>query len=274
VAWGPEGQTIYFDTEYPNQESIDGYGHRLIEASVLTGKTLRVVYEYPDAFQITASPDLNHLTVGFGEQCYYGNPVYLFDLMTGTQLDVRDLVPQNTSLSRTCSLFSPHGSFITAVAGYTSARYAPERNLSFSDGTLLIILDSQGTIQGIIGEPEGPTTLQYQDCPGWQPDEQAIVFLGYGAHDNKYVMRYSLPDQQLTTLYKIGSGSNPEYYVYSPLIPSPEGTHIALTVTNDPYEERQVAVLYPDGNIYRILSPYRFGLYPLWVPPLADEGSD
>jgi hypothetical protein len=32
-----------------------------------------------------------------------------------------------------------------------------------------------------------------------------------------------------------------------------------------------VAVLCPDGEIYRIPSPYRFGLYPLWVPPLISD---
>jgi hypothetical protein len=272
VAWGPDGQTIFFDTEYPNDESPYGYGHRLVEASVLTGETLRVVYDYPDPYQVTASPDLNHIMVGFGEEWGAGNnPAFIFDLMTETRLDVQDLMPTNTVLSWGCQPFSPQGNYFTARTWYDPARYAPEQNLPFSDGYLLLILDTQsGAIQGIIGEPNGSATLQYQDCPGWQPDEQAIVFYAYD-QDHPYIMRYSLPGQQLTTLYELGGEPDHEYYVYSPLIPSPDGTHIALTVSDAPYGDRLVAVLYPDGEIYRIPSPYRFGLYPLWVPPLPSE---
>lgn len=83
-------------------------------------------------------------------------------------------------------------------------------------------------------------------------------------------MRYSLVDQQMTPLYETGSGPDRESYIRSPLIPSPDGNFIALSVTNMPYDDRQVAVLYPDGEIHRIPNDYRFSLYPLWVPPLSE----
>jgi hypothetical protein len=272
VAWGPDGQTIYFDTEYPNEESVDGYGRRLVEASVLTGETLRVVYDYPDAYAVNLSPDLKHLTVGFGEQWYPENPAFLSDLTSGVQLDLADLVPDLTWLSRGCIPFSPQGSYVTAITRYDLFEYAPEleepddyRNGS---GDVLVLLAPDGTVRHIIGDPSGsPATMWYHECPCWQADGQAIVFYAYGAEDRR-IMRYSLPDQQTTTLYELGGGIGHESYVYSPLIPSPDGTHVALTVSDEPYgTNRLVAVLYPDGNIYRIPSPYRFGLYPLWVPP-------
>jgi hypothetical protein len=267
VAWGPDGRTIFFDTEYATDESPFGYGRRLVEASVLTGETLRVLYDYPGPYPVTLSPDLNHIAVGFGGQWKVNNPAYLLDLASGARLDVPELVPHLTKLSWACLPFSPLGNYITVRSGYRLAVYAPTQEQTYDDGSLLLILDTQGIIQGTIGEPDGPDTLQYQDCPGWQTNQQAIVFYAFG-YERGAILRYSLPDQQLTTLYELKDWPERESTVYSPLIPSPDGTHVALTVSDGPYEDRQVAVLYPDGEIYRIPSPYRFGLYPLWVPPL------
>lgn len=270
VVWGSNGQTIYFETEYPNAESPYGYGRRLVEASVLTGETLRVIYDYPDPYQVTMSPDLNHISVGFGEEWGGGsNPAYVFNLTTGTRLDVPYFVPANTVLSWGCQPFSPHGSYFTAKAWYDPARYAPSQSLPYDDGYLLLILDTQGTIQGTIGQPEGPDTLRYQDCPAWQSDEQAVFFYADN-YEHQALMRYTLANQQITTLYELGWNAGHEPYVYSPLIPSPDGAYVALTVSDEPGGDRLVAVLYPDGEIYRIPSPYRFGLYPLWVPPLSE----
>jgi hypothetical protein len=274
VAWGPDGQTIFFDTEYPTEESPFGYGRRLVEASVLTGETRRVLYDYPGPYPVTLSPDLSHIAVGFGGQWKSNNPAYVLDLATGARLDVPDLVPHLTKLSWACLPFSPHGSYITIRSGYRLAVYAPTQEQTYDNGSLLLILDTQGTIQGTIGEPEGPDMLQYQDCPGWQPDEQAIVFYAYG-YEQGAILRYSLPSQQLTTLYELKSWPERESAIYSPLIPSPDGAYVALTVSDNYYGgERLVAVLYPDGEIYRIPSPYRFGLYPLWVPPLNDPSPE
>lgn len=281
VTWGPDGQTLYFDTEYTAEESPFGYGRRLIEASVTTGETLRIVYDYPGPYSVVFSPDLNHVSVGFSGTWYDGNPANLLDLAAGSQLSIPNLVPQNIWLDGVCWPFSPHGSYITARAGYDLAAYAP--TLEAPDdyrqgkGGLLLILDSQGIVQHVVGEPNGsPAVMWYFDCPGWQPDEQAAVFLAFGVDETR-IMRYSLLDHQTTTLYELGSGTTPEYYVYLPLVPSPNGTHVALTVSDDPQGDYQAAVLYPDNEIRRIPSPYNFGLYPLWVPPLppvADAGPD
>jgi hypothetical protein len=280
VAWGPDEQTIYFDTEYANEESRYGYGHRLVEASVLTGETLRIVYDYPDSFPVTLSPDLTHLTVGFGEPWYGGDdPVYLFDLATETQFDVPDLLPDYTGLYSTGWSFSPNGQFVTAKASYRLERYAPDLvapDVFFVDGlgNLFLILDMQGTVQHIIGEPAGsPAVVWKLESPFWQPDEQAIVFIAWDA-ERRYIMRYSLADRQMTMLYEMDFGPGKEPYFYSPLIPSPDGSHIALTVSDVPYGDSQLAVLYPDGVIRRIPNDYRLSLYPLWVPPLVEDMTD
>lgn len=271
VTWSPNGQTIYFDTEYPNAESFSGYGRRLVEASVMTGETLRVVYDYPGAYSISLSPDLNHVAVGSGGVWYgIGFPAYTLDLTTGTQIDIPDLLSENVGLYWLYS-FSPRGSYYTVGAGYLTAYYAPELEQTYEAGDLILILDPQGNIQHVVGEPEVPDPLVWRlESPTWQADEQAIVFYGYNS-ESRYLVRYSLPDQQLIVLYELGWNAGQEAYVDSPFITSPDNTHIALTVSDGPYEDRLVAVLYPDGEIYRIPSPYRFGLYPLWMPPLEGE---
>lgn len=274
VVWGQDGQTIYFETEYPSNDSISGYGRRIVEASVLTGETLRTVYEYPDPFQVVISPDLQRISVGFGEAWGgSGYPAFVFDLTTGTQFDVPSLMPRYVGLEWLCQPFSPHGSFVAAQGIYKLARYAPELeapdDYREGQGDLLFLLDMHSTVQHIIGEPQGaPATIWDLECPGWQPDEQAVVF--YASNNlGRYLMRYALADRRLTTLYELSFEPGHEAYVHAPFVPSPGGSHIALTVSDGPYEDRLVAVLYPDGNIYRIPSPYRFSLYPLWVPPVS-----
>ncbi|MBD3331913.1 hypothetical protein GF356_03605, partial [candidate division GN15 bacterium] len=179
----------------------------------------------------------------------------------------------NTGIYWTCWGFSPGGQFATTIAQYNVTRYAPEleppNDFREGEGSLILLLDMQGTIQHIVGEPEGsPAATFYLQCPGWQPDEQAIVFYAWDANGT-YIMRYSLADRQTTKLYTSSFEPGHERYFSEPFMPSYEGTHVALTVSDGPYEDRQVAVLYPDGEIYRIPSSYQFSLYPLWVPPCS-----
>jgi len=267
ITWGPEGQTIYFETEYTGTESSTGYGRRLVEADVLTGETLSVVYDYPDLYALSISPDLAHVGVGF-EETWYGIEyrAYVEDLTTGTQLDLPDLMPDAVRLDYVHA-FSPQGSYYTVGTGYRTADYASELEQLYEAGGLIDILDLEGNILHVVGEPEGPEPLFWHLLsPTWQADEQAIVFYAFGS-EYSYLMRYSLPDQQLTTLYELGEAGH-EPYVYAPFVTSPGNTHIALTVSSEAYGTRKLAVLYPDGEIYRIPMPYNFGLYPLWVPPL------
>lgn len=279
VVWGSDGQTIYFETEYPNEDSFIGYGRRIVEASVLTGETLRVVYAYPESFPVTLSPDLNHISVGFLSEFIGEDDTFIHDLSTGVQVNPSMMVPAHTYMTWTCLPFSPSGQFIAAKASYDLSEYAPDlvpppddyRN---GQGSLLLLLDTQGIAQHIIGEPEGsPAIMWSPECPGWRPDGQAVVF--YASNGlGRYLMQYSLPDRQLTTLYELGFEPDRETYINAPFVPSPDGIHVALTVSDEPNGDPLVAVLYPDGEIYRIPSPYRFGLYPLWVPPLEQAPSD
>jgi hypothetical protein len=286
VVWGANGQTLYFMTEYVDEDSSLGYGRNLVQVDVFTGETLRVVYTYPDPWPISPSPSLNYISVGFWEQWQGpGAPAFILNLTTETQLDIPNLVPNNTSLIRTCIPFSPQGSYFTMKTVYDLTQYAPEleppENFLFdASDVLLLILDMAGNIQHIIGEPEGSPAITWSiECPAWQEDEQAIVFQANN-DEHRYIQRYTLQDQQTTTLYEMSFDPGRENYVKSPLVPSPDGTHIALTVTDGPYEDRLVAVLYPDSEISRIPNTYRFSLYPLWVPPLsaqqpiANAGSD
>jgi hypothetical protein len=286
VVWGVNGQTLYYMTEYINEDSPFGYGRHLVEADVFTGETLRIMYTYPDPWPVSPSPSLNHLAVGFWEQWQGpGTPAFIYNLTTETQLEASEFTPDNTSLMITCLPFSPQGNYFTMVTVYDLTEYAPELELpehyqySASD-MLLLILDMEGNIHHIIGEPEGsPAITLGIECPAWQEDEQDIVFQTI-SEGHRYIQRYSLADQQTTTLYEMSFDPGRESYVKSPLVPSPDGTHIALTVTDSPNEDRLVAVLYPGGEIYRMQNPYPYSMYPLWIPPLsaqhpiANAGSD
>ena len=270
ITWGHDGQTIYFETEYTSTKSHTGYGRRLVEADALTGETLRVVYDYPNLYSLSISPDLTYIGVGF-EEDWYGIEyrAYIEDLTTGTQLDLPDLMPYAVGLSRLYS-FSPQGTYFTLGTSYLTAYYAPELEQLYEAGSLIHILDPEGNILHVVGEPEGPEPLVwYLEAPTWQADEQAIVFYAYGS-EHMYLMRYSLPDRQLTPLYELGEAGH-EPYVYAPFVTSPGNTHIALTVSSEAYGTRKLAVLYPDGEIYRIPMTHTFGLYPVWVPPDTNE---
>ena len=277
VAWGRGGQTVYFAAEYPTNDSIFGFGRHLVEASVLTGETLRIIYDYPDPWPVAPSPTLNQVMVGFSD-AWQGpdTPTFILDLTTRVQLDIPNLMPDDTGLYWTCQTFSPSGRYIAVTAHYNVTRYAPElvppddyRN---GEGGLLLLMDMQGSIQHLVAEPEGsPAVMWYVQCPYWLPDEQAILF--YAWHpDRRSLMRYSLVDRQTTTLYEINFEPGRKSYVYAPFIPSPDGTHVALIVSDAPYgyDDFLVAVLYPDGEIRRIPNDYRSSLYPLWVPPIPD----
>jgi hypothetical protein len=272
VAWGSDGQTFIYQTEYPNKASEYGYGRRLVEANLITGDT-RVLYDYSDPYPIYPSSTLRYVIVGFGG--IWGgpsDPAFLIDRVTGTRLDISTTVPALTKLYKACMPLSPNDKYITVSASYDLATYAPDQDPSLDTQAmgLLVILDTQGTIRHVIGEPDGINTLWAQDCPGWSPDEKAIFFWATNLEYKAFIMRYSLVDEQLDVLYEVKEWSKQEYSIYPPFIVAPDGEHIALAVAEIPDNKPQVAVLYPDGEIRRIPSPYRFGLYPLWVPPLAE----
>ncbi len=65
VVWGSDGQTIFFETEYPNEDSFIGYGRRHCRSQCghrpNTARCLRLSGSFP----VTLSPDLKHISVGF-----------------------------------------------------------------------------------------------------------------------------------------------------------------------------------------------------------------
>ena len=166
--------------------------------------------------------------------------------------------------------FSSGGHYVVMDTAYDMATYAPGQP-PFENATpcLRIILDTGGVIQAVIGDPEEQRPMTFMDKPAWQPDERAIYFHNLDS-DGIHLVRYSLPDQELSVLFDIE-----DWYVSDETMAvSPDGAHLALIIQDELYGARQIAVYYPAGEIYRIPSPYRFGLYPLWVPPLEEELPD
>ena len=72
------------------------------------------------------------------------------------------------------------GAVQTVRVVYNLASYAPELEPPDNDyfegwASLLVLLDMQGNIRHVIGEPEGsPAMMWYQSCPNWRSDAETL----------------------------------------------------------------------------------------------------
>ena len=105
VTWAPDGQTIYFETEYPSEGEL--YGRRIIEADVTTGETLRVLYDYPEPRRLVLFSDGNHVGIDIGGSGTVNGLPAIINLVTGKQLDILATAPENTWRGHTMLPISP-----------------------------------------------------------------------------------------------------------------------------------------------------------------------
>ena len=239
----------------------------LVEADPISGQTVRTLYTYSydwengyEAARLSWTDKLDILLVGWGwplPEPQSEMPM-LVDLQTGEiALDaiatrVSQIV-QATALNENretglfvtgCPDLSPQGNYVTMHINSPSL----DRELNG-----LVVLNRQGDAIAVIGEPD--RRIQVRECPAWQADEQAFYFDGVDTSNGHfYLYRYSLSDQQLTTIYQS------PVRLKGPIILSPDESCLLFSGGR---AWCAGSVLKPGGN------ELAFRAFPVWVPPLT-----
>jgi len=248
VTWSTDGTKVYFVTE-----DVQHTMRRLIEADVVTGATLRPIYEVAAMNEdqiptvIIWTPNLEYVAAGVGLTERSGT---LVNLDTGRQLDLSTVViawPYGTDPSRPegsgyiCNGFSPQNSYLTAINEYDNR---------------LIIFDKELNILHTVQDfgIDGRVKIY---CPTWSADDSTIYFFVLNLdHEPNYIFTYSLQDDRLVS--RVADA------VYPPLVFSPDRTHIAFEIPHP--STSKIHVLYPDNTIRLLGDPFLYAQYPVWKP--------
>jgi hypothetical protein len=188
VSWSEDGQKAYF---VAGQENASQEHDVLVEADVITGRTIRMVYDYPHEVNLSLSwtPTITHVITNAGA-FEEDLPRLLIDLETGQSIDLKAVVPEPAVFSSACLHFSTKGTYLTI-----KAETFIENTVSRKE---LILLDKNGQIHAVIDESSGFGPMDYLGCPVWQEDEEAFYLVGIPLPDHEsYIFKYSLS----STLY-------------------------------------------------------------------------
>jgi hypothetical protein len=278
VTWSDDEQRAYFVAEHKKILS-------LVEGDVLTGKTLRTIYELPQAYvevppHVHWTPALDRLAIYYGRYPYLSDykdfieirRVTLVDLQTGTQFDLNTYSPEVGYLSF-CEGFSPLGNYLAARVYMDE--YLPDYSAANPELLALVIVDKSGQVVYTIDRDQlSSYDLHWGHCPAWQAQEEAFYFLAGtwnndpAMNDRRSIFKYSLSSHELTELKQFGPETGPGYPA-DPLIPSSDGTAIAFHF-EDPTLMSEIAVLLPNGEIIRFNESYSRSTQPRWMPPLDE----
>lgn len=250
VTWSADGSKIYFVTS-------DEVHHTrsLVEASTVTGKTLRTLYTTdavnPDGIPtvITWAPQLSYAAVGIRLHEREG---ILINLKTQKQQELSkiikafqfDSIPEPPGAGFICDSFSPQGHYLTAI-----------------DETVgqIIIFDMQLQIQHIIGnfDREDSTHLLL-DCPTWSSDERYIYFIARNLKNQpNTVFKYDLTTGEKSITFQ-------GEMIYPTLVFSPD---MKLAAYDLDLPNSFIYIVYPDNTIRVFREPFERAQYPLWYPP-------
>lgn len=253
VTWSKDGQKIYL---------VAGEGERLslVERDVVSGTTLRTLYQYRAANRyyepttLAWTPDLRYIVTNIGDS-YPQESGTLINLETGEKQDLSKIVvpwsggiPQDAPphAGYVCGAFSPQGTYLTAI-DYSDWQH----------GDRVIVFDMDLQIIASItefNEPKSPMSLD--NCPVWSTSEDHLyIYARSEADQSRHIFVYSMTNRQIV--------SHRQSDIYPPLFPSPDETHIAFTGFTDGY---QVNILYPDGQIRQVSDQFDYSDYPLWRP--------
>ena len=269
LSWSADSTKLYYAVE-----SSDSF--RLVEADVLTGKTIQVIFEIPKSDALPYGVMAWSLTQ---EYVVIGNhfdpPPYSYSMeiasLNSTQMGQRknalSVIPRN-ELNRICARSSPKGSYfavLVGVVGNDGEGFNPS-------ATSIWLLNSQGQIIHYIEPLVAVGKLSINTCPFWQSDEQSLYFSAFD-RDNSTVgiYRYALNDRQLM-VWHTGQQNSLSGGVVSPLSIYYDGRAIAGHSVKRPISggNSQVVVGFPDGYELIIIGNYYESRSPLWVPPLDE----
>ncbi len=231
VTWSPQGDRLYFVAESDSR-------WRLVEADVMTGETLRTVFEtstineqgYVSALAWT--PDLTYVATGVG---FDDQVTTLSNLVTNEQHTLSEIVALNTGL--VCPEFSPQGNYLSAIDEV---------------GERIIIFDTELHTHHVIDDfgTEHPMSLM---CPRWQADERVAYIPVFDQETGENILlTYSLESSRWVD--QIQNTIIPPFEV------SHDGTHFAFSYWHTIY------ILFPDGHLHDIGQEAHYFMYPVWRP--------
>ena len=288
VTWSVDGRRAYFVTECAEPKPIP-HQRCLVEADTTTGQTLRVLYalEYPTPTPFVWTPRRDVLLIGAGEEWLWqaGAPPVLFDVSAeDVLLDLSTIVPPHAIPDRVSPYLSPQGTYVEVFVHYDLLDYNPwqlDRNVYGPTLSAMLVVDRRGEVRATWGEPEN--ALPVPVALGWGDDERTLYTVTHdmsttcGDYSLWHPLRfhaYDLGAAQATAL-DVGEPCSGMQRVKGPLQLAPDATamvFLGLPADSDPYSEAwQVTVLSMEtGTLQAVGATYRFGVHPLWVPPMLE----
>lgn len=256
ITWSADSQSIFYVSSLPEKTTI-----RLIEANVITGQTICVLFEYPQyvpyapPMLIWHMPDL--LIIGPNTEQSPKYPIPFQQRSLTSQADegrnLYSILPID-DFGRLCPVISPQGNY-----------YAVMDDLSGAN--TIYIFNRQGQFAHIITSTAAFPFQFIGICPIWKSDEAAVIFTGRQKNNpNAFFFQYSLINRAIDVWYRFPDGidlGKMRLAGGSPYQLSPDNQYLAAT-----NELRGYIVVYSQTG-----DPISIGNYdsvdaPIWVPPL------
>ncbi len=288
VTWSADGRRAYFVAACEELERVP-HQRCLVEADTTTGQTLRVLYtlEHPTPTPFVWTSQRDVLLIGAGDEWIWqaGAPPQLVDLASrSVLLDLNMVVPRYAIPDRVSPYLSPQGTYVEIFVHYDLTTYNPwqiDQNAYGPTLSIMSIVDRWGKIRTTFGRPED--ALPVPLALGWSDDEQTLytatrdVSTSCGEYTLWHPLRLHAYDLAMAHAATLDAGEPCRIQrIKGPLLPSPDGTSLAflgLSADVDPYSKAwQVTVLSEDEMLQEVGATYRFGVYPLWVPPMLEAG--
>ncbi|GIK64605.1 MAG: hypothetical protein BroJett018_23990 [Chloroflexota bacterium] len=265
VTWSADGETVYFLAENERKFS-------LIAADAITGELKEILYQHPRPYgeyppRIFWSSDLQYLDIRYFD---IATPDFdyeaVLNLATEQPLDLLTKLPKEFDNPILCEGFSPINAYMIAFTLSESTPQIPDH---------YFILDMQGNIVQSI---ENPIFNDYfvdgAGCPRWQSDEGVLFFVGNSGRYDSHIFGYSLEDdvwvvsqlpQPYIGYWNLFELNNPA--ASYPIVPSPNGTHIALEFISfqAPNTLNAVFVVSRDSEVLKVSGDY-VARNPIWIP--------
>jgi Tol biopolymer transport system component len=274
VTWSGDGQSIYFYQD-------EGDTIRLVEADIASSDVVRTVYEqtkpYPQNMAAFYWPQsLSYIMVSSFREAYVrdesrgilrGNVIYDVEVISsgedGTYGSTTALTPLFDNRTRFCPGLSPDGTRFIALH-YSDSGY-PE----------IWFLNSTGNIvESIFADYFEAHDIWDFECPTWQPDAQAIYFLG------RTVLRDSMRTQVVNaSFYRYVLGTEEpvkttsydafhlegSLFVGDELTITPDGSAVAFnyTLQGTPLA---IGIATTNREVLRLAETRPYGVRLLWFP--------
>jgi hypothetical protein len=251
--------------------------YQLVESDTLTGKTIRIVYEY--AFegvhrQQDWTHDLKQILMGTNDVLHPLTDYPLITIDQNGKIVLQQIVPiikQNNTEARvqdvdqttlTICPFSPKDSYVVA---YDSKAYSQDKVAQE-----FIVYNRQNMSKKITLYYNEKSFPLPQECPVWKSDESGFYYKAALPNTPSHSIYYFDLVSQLTTLF-YDSRIEP-IYITGHMVISPDNHYIAFETTYNPAWKRNYGSTVPRIGIIGlnqflkyIESPLINSTYPVWI---------